>query len=184
MILPDYAIEDWARSGGVNPFLSKFINPASLDLRLGDTIYTPAWYWKPILWRLAHRLVLPHWSAQKQFTTYLLKPGEFVLCSSLEITKIPDDTVALLFSKSSTGRRGIEHLHLGYGDPGFGDNDRGGADWTWELHNSAPWPNLLVAGEPLMQLVLVKLVGVPRKMYKEVGRYNEQQGPTCYIPRD
>jgi len=97
----------------------------------------------------------------------------------MEITHIPDDMIAILFSKSSTGRRGIEHLHAGYGDPGFGDNARGGTDWTWELVNIAPWPNLLEAGKPLMQLVLAQLHSCPERMYKETGRYNEQSGPTA-----
>ncbi len=177
MILPHQHIAAWAKSH-VEPYHSAQVNPASYDLRLGSTIRAPRWYWKPGLWRAAYKLGLPRWSEPHQFKTYLLKPGEFVLCSSLEITRIPDDMIAILFSKSSTGRRGIEHLHAGYGDPGFGDNDRGGADWTWELLNVAPWPNLLIAGEPLMQLVLARLVSVPDRLYKETGRYNEQSGPT------
>jgi dCTP deaminase len=131
------------------------------------------------LWRLAYKLDLPRWTEPRKFDKYLLKPGELVLCSSMEITRIPDNMVAILFSKSSTGRRGIAHLHAGYGDPGFGNNERGGADWTWELMNAAPWPNLLEAGKPLVQLILARLVDYPHKTYKETGRYNEQSGPTA-----
>jgi len=178
MILPYQDIVKWASGGGVSPYDPGLVNPASIDLRLGDIIRLPRWYWRPGLWRLVHKFNLPHWTEPKKFTRYLLKPGEFVLCSSMEITRIPDDMVAILFSKSSTGRRGIEHLHAGYGDPGFGDNERGGADWTWELINVAPWPNWLEAGKPLMQLVLARLVDYPSYVYKETGRYNNQSGPT------
>lgn len=178
MILPDWKLSEWASSGGVTPFDPACVNPASIDLKLGNKIWVPGWYWKPGLWRLAYKLNLPEWSKPRIFSTYLLKPGEFVLCSSMEITHIPNDKIAILLSKSSTGRRGIEHLHAGFGDPGFGDNRRGGTDWTWELTNCAPWPNLLEAGKPLMQLVLARLVGVPLKLYKDTGRYNEQSGPT------
>jgi dCTP deaminase len=122
-----------------------------------------------------------YWTEPRKFETYLLKPGEFVLCSSLEITRIPDMAMAFLLSKSSTGRRGIEHLHAGAGDPGFGDNERGGASWTWELTNCAPWPNLLEAGKPLMQLVLIKLVSRPQRTYKQTGHYNDQDGPTVSL---
>lgn len=184
MILSHQQIKMWAESGGVSPFSSEYVNPASIDLCLGDKIRTPNWYWRPLLWRLAHKRNLPHWTETRTFDSYLLKPGEFVLCSSLETTRIPDDMIAVLFSKSSTGRRGIEHLHAGYGDPGFGDNAQGGADWTWELLNVAPWPNLLEAGNPLMQLVLARLVSVPDVLYKDVGRYNEQSGPTRAISRE
>ena len=178
MILPDWKLHELCHAGLVSPYTPEHINPASVDLRLGNTIRTPRWYWKPILWRLAYKLNLSQWTEPREFDNYLLKPGEFVLCSSMEITRIPDNMIAVLFSKSSTGRRGIEHLHAGYGDPGFGDNERGGADWTWELINVAPWPNLLEAGKPLMQLVLARLVDCPRKTYKHAGRYNEQRGPT------
>ena len=180
MILPDFMIRDWAESGGLSPFDGEYINPSSIDLRLGSTIRTPMWYWKPLLWRLAYKLNLPRWDRERVFDTYLLKPGEFVLCSSMEVMRIPDNMIAVLFSKSSTGRRGIEHLHAGYCDPGFGDNDRGGADLTWELVNVSPWPNILVAGEPLMQLVMVRLIANPLKTYKYTGRYNDQSGPTAH----
>ena len=181
MVYHDTLIHEWAEDGGVIPYDSMYVNPASIDLRLGNTIRTPRWYWKPILWRLAHRLDLLQWTEPREFNTYLLKPGEFVLCSSMEITRIPDDMIAILFSKSSTGRRGIEHLHAGYGDPGFGDNERGGTGWTWELQNVAPWPHLLEAGEPLMQLILARLVDYPQETYKHTGHYNEQLGPTANL---
>ena len=183
MILPDWQLHKLCHAGFISPYTPAHVNPASIDLTLGDTIRTPRWYWQPVLWRLAYKLNLPRWSAPREFDTYLLKPGEFVLCSSMEITHIPDDMIAILFSKSSTGRRGIEHLHAGYGDPGFGDNEQGGADWTWELTNCAPWPNLLEAGKPLMQLVLARLMSAPQKVYGETGRYNNQSGPTADLTR-
>ncbi len=178
MILPDSEIKKWAERGGIVPYIPKHVGPASIDLMLGDTIRLTAWYWLPFFWRIAYKLDLPRWTEKRTFSEYLLKPGEFVLCSSLEITHLPDDVSAVLFSRSSTGRRGIEHLHAGYGDPGFGDNDQGGTDWTWELLNVAKWPNLLVAGERLMQLVLARLESIPDRLYKDTGRYNEQSGPT------
>lgn len=177
MILRDVELQLWAEEN-VFPYCTTLINPASIDLRLDEWIRTPMWYWQPFLWRIAYKLNLPKWSEEVYFRDYLLKPGGFVLCTSREITKIPNDVAAILFLKSSIGRRGIEHLHAGFGDPGFGDNQHGGAQWTWELLNVAPWPNLLRAGEPLMQLVLAKLNAIPDKLYKDVGHYNLQIGPT------
>lgn len=176
--LADTNLKAWASNGGVFPYNPSLVNPASIDLRLGNQIRLPRWYWVFPFRRLANRLNLPRWSEPISFEKYLLMPGEFVLCSSLEATRIPDDTLAILLSKSSTGRRGIEHLHAGLGDPGFGDNEIGGAQWTWELTNVAPWPNLLEAGKALMQLVLVTTTDVPKSTYKHTGRYNEQWGPT------
>ena len=102
MILPDWQLHKLCHAGFISPYTPAHVNPASIDLTLGDTIRTPRWYWQPVLWRLAYKLNLPRWSAPREFDTYLLKPGEFVLCSSMEITHIPDDMIAILFSKSST----------------------------------------------------------------------------------
>jgi deoxycytidine triphosphate deaminase len=100
---------------------------------------------------------------------------------------IPDDTAVLLFSKSSTGRIGLEHLHAGFGDPGWGStiNSLGtlGSRWTWELHNVAPWPIVLKAGKPLMQQVAIRMTDSPLRNYAETGRYNGQTGPTPELPK-
>ena len=172
MILPDYLLRQWAFNGGIEPFNPACINPASVDLRLGNKIRVPCWYWRPVLWRLAYKLNLPRWTRSRQFSTHLLSPGSFVLCHSLEVTIIPNDCLALLFCKSSVGRIGLEHLHAGLGDCGFS------GQWSWELQNVGPWPVELVAGERLMQLVLARLVGIPKVLYSEVGRYQGQTGPT------
>ena len=182
-VYSDYTLANWAREN-VHPFDAGLVNPASYDLRLSDTILVAQWYWQePILRRLAWKLGWPKWRPIRHFSNHLLRPGEFVLCSSLERVRIPNDAVAILFSKSSVGRRGIEHLHAGYVDPGWGDNSHGGATLTWELKNEAPWPNLLVAGQPLMQLVIASLDEAAVRPYKHIGHYNEQCGPTPEIGR-
>ncbi len=177
VILNDIELTRWA-SKHVRPFDPRCVNPASIDLKLSNKIRFTRWYWRPGFWRIAHKLALPKWTEPRRFERVLLRPGQFALCASLETTRIPDDCAAALFSKSSTGRRGIEHLHAGLGDPGFGDNERGGATWTWEIVNAAPWGNVLTAGERLMQLVLWRMVAPPSKTYRETGRYNEQSEPT------
>jgi deoxycytidine triphosphate deaminase len=182
MILPDYQIIELALNNGVEPFDAECINPASLDLRLGDLISTPRWYWHNPITRLIARYYLKnpdprkrpdlYWNPPKKFNKYTLWPGQFVLCHSLETTRIPDNMGAILLSKSSTGRIGLEHLHAGYGDPGFN------AQWTWEFCNLAPWPIELIAGQRLTQLVFMELKATPLRGYDQTGRYQGQQGPT------
>lgn len=171
-MMPDCMIHEWAASGGVSPFDPALINPASVDLRLGNKIRVPQWYWRPFLWRIAHKRNLSRWSDIYSFDTYLLPPRGFVLCHSVEFVKIPPDMLAVLFSKSSTGRVGLEHLHAGLGDPGFC------GQWTWEFFNVASWPILLEAGKRLMQMVLIRLIATPEKTYEKTGRYQGQTGPT------
>jgi len=176
-----------------HPFTSNQVNPASYDLRLGNEIAKPRWFWLPgirqLAWRWFKLRGIPtrhtifvdgkktpnpiYWGKPRKFTKYILAPGEFVLAHSLEVTHVPNDAAAFLFLKSSTGRRGLEHSHAGYGDPGFV------GQWTFELSNTAPWPIELVAGERMLQVVFAKTTGVPHKLYGETGHYQNQRGPTA-----
>jgi deoxycytidine triphosphate deaminase len=45
MIWNDKKILEWAQAGGVTPFDAACVNPASLDLRLGNTILIPRRGW-------------------------------------------------------------------------------------------------------------------------------------------
>lgn len=188
MIWNDRLINEWAQAGGIVPFAEDCVNPASLDLRLGDLIREPHEIWSylsavDIERKIADGTIekLPMWGEPFYFKTYWLMPHgkgpNFILCHSLEFVNIPDDMAAILYSKSSTGRRGIEHLHAGYGDPGWQDSQ-----WTWEIHNVAPWPIKLVAGQKLMQQVMIRMTETPLRTYAETGRYNQQSGPTPERP--
>lgn len=181
MIQPDYRLRELA-NGRIEPFCPELVNPASIDLRLGNVIRQPRWIWRnpltrPLAWLLSSRnpKVNPEqfWGRPFTFEAFTLWPGQFVLCHSLETVEIPLDQVGILYSKSSTGRVGLEHLHAGYADPGF----RG--QLTFEFSNMAPWPVVLTAGQPLMQLVYEQLNGRPDRSYAETGRYQGQQGPTA-----
>ena len=181
MIQPDYRLAVIG-SASIRPFDKAMVNPASIDLRLGSTIRLPRWYWRnpltrPFAWAFSSkdpkRNPDEFWGKSTEFKTFTLWPGQFVLCHSLEVTEIPLDHVAILLSKSSTGRIGLEHLHAGYGDPGFH------GQWTFELINMAPWPVRLVAGQPLMQLVYMQMNGRPDQGYAQTGRYQGQHGPTA-----
>jgi len=120
---------------------------------------------------------LPRWGEPVEIETFWLKPKRFVLCASLEFINIPDDMATFLFSKSSTGRIGLEHLHAGLGDPSWHS-----ANWTWELHNVAPWPIPLEAGKRIMQQVMLQMTDKPLRGYDVTGRYNGQTGPTPERP--
>ena len=187
VILSDHELVQWAENGGVSPFDSDNINPASINLTLGNTISVPRWYWRlgPIFSFLAFfTLGQPDprktpelfWSTKVEFSRHILWPRRFVLAHSLETTQILPDLAAALFSTSTTGRTGLEHAHAGWGDPGFGYGNP--SQWTWELFNLAPWPIILVPGQRLMQLVLMGMRTTPVKDYRMTGRYQGQRGPT------
>lgn len=176
MIWNDRKIYEWASTGGVTPFCESLINPASLDLRLGEQIRIPQQFWSllgngPIDKKTpAARL----WQEPETFQRFTLWPGHLVLCHSVEYTHVPTHACAMLLSKSSTGRMGLEHLHAGWGDPGFE------GQWVFELKNLAPWPIELVAGECYMQLVIMDMAELPQRDYSQTGRYQGQTGPEAH----
>lgn len=153
----------------VSPFDSNCINPASIDLRLGTSYRLPHPGWS-----LRNVTVNVQWGEALTIPAdgIELQPGQFILCCSLETVRIPTDAIAFLYSKSSTGRKGLEHLHAGLGDPGFN------GQWTWEFYNVAPWPILLVPGTRLMQMVLEDLTAPAARDYSQTGRYQNQTGAT------
>lgn len=166
MIWNDTAIHMYCIDGDlVTPYEPSLVNPASIDLRLGSKIrkaYTRQY--------IRHGEMM--WTDAEEFVAFYLYPGEFVLCHSLEYVKIPLIASAVLYSKSSTGRIGLEHLHAGYIDPGFE------GQLTFEFHNVAPWTIELRAGMRVMQMVLHQLNGPPLVGYEKTGRYQGQTGPT------
>lgn len=184
MVWNDAMLIEYAQVHGlVTPFDAKLINPCSIDLRLGDTMRIPERGWSSResgVWKMFENNAddltidneLPRWGEPFEFAHYWLMPGEFVLCHSLEYVRIPVNAAALLFSKSSTGRKGLEHLHAGLGDAGFE------GQWVFEFCNNAPWPILLIAGNRYMQMQLYDLVEEPLRHYGDTGRYQGQTGPT------
>ncbi len=176
MIWNDSKITEWAESGGITPFDPALVNPASLDLQLGNMIRVAQRSWSLHHPEFINKQTPPAkiWDKPHKFERFILSPGQLVLCHSMEYTRIPDNACAMLLSKSSTGRIGLEHLHAGWGDCGFS------GEWVFELKNLALWPIELVAGERYMQLVLMDMCAPPERTYAVTGRYNGQTGPEAH----
>lgn len=160
MIWNDTELHAAAAAGMVTPYDPALVNPASIDLRLGYEYRR----WGSDGWGVQHTAAAGE--------GILMQPGEFLLCCSLETVRIPVTGCAALFSKSSTGRRGIEHLHAGWIDPGFE------GQLTWELKNVTPSVATLTVGAPLMQLVVYSLTAPASRSYAVTGRYQHQTGAT------
>jgi len=148
MILNDRQLRDWAKTN-VNPLDPDCINPASLDLKLGDEFIDL--------------------ELDKPFHTDLLtiRPGDAILAATLEYIRMPTDCAGVLYLKSSLARQGLDHALAGFVDPGFH------GQLTLELHCHRPVK--LHAGQRIVQLVLYECY-VPERPYD--GRYQGQRGPT------
>ena len=107
---------------------------------------------------------------------FILHPGEFVLGSTLERVRLPDDLVARLEGKSSLGRLGLLiHSTAGFIDPGWDGHV------TLELSNVANLPITIYYGMKIGQLSFVQLSEPAESPYGATGlgsKYQGQQGPT------
>ena len=159
MILCDIDIHTLARRELVTPFDPELVNPASLDVRLGENLLVE----EPKAPALLPYSIAGH----TQENPFLLQPHEFVLAETLEEFRLPDCIAGQLALKSSRAREGIEHLLAGYIDPGFAGR------LTLELQNARSmhavplWPGMRIA-----QIVFHRMSMLPSKDYSMTGRYH------------
>jgi dCTP deaminase len=161
---------------GVNPFDAKFIQPTSIDVRLGRQfrIYSN------------HSVGYIDPARQQDDLTqlvrvgaegFMLHPGRFVLGATLERLRIPFDMAARLEGKSSLGRLGLlTHATAGFIDPGFDGHV------TLELSNVNELPIKLHVGMKIGQICLFRLrvpVEIPYGAPGLGSRYQGQEGPTA-----
>jgi dCTP deaminase len=107
---------------------------------------------------------------------FILHPGEFVLGSTLERIRLPDDLVARLEGKSSLGRLGLLiHSTAGFIDPGWDGHV------TLELSNVANLPITIYRGMKIGQVSFMELSEPAAAPYGSdaIGsKYQGQRGPT------
>ena len=161
---------------GVEPFDDKLLQPSSIDVRLDrffrvfvNTRYT---HIDPSLQQdELTSLVEPEGDEP-----FVLHPGEFVLGSTFERVKLPDDLVARLEGKSSLGRLGLLiHSTAGFIDPGWDGHV------TLELSNVANLPITIYPGMKIGQISFMQMTEPAATPYgsTEIGsKYKGQQGPT------
>ena len=158
-VLCDWEIRTLCNGGGaVSPFSMEFINPASIDVRLGKNLMIEGPH--------EEDLELIDISAYTKENPYLLHPGEFVLAETIEKFRIPDRISAQFVLKSSRAREGYQHLLAGWIDPGY----RGRL--TLEIKNIRRYHAIpLYTGMRIGQIVFHHMSQVPVKSYAETGHY-------------
>ena len=156
----DLEIRNLCRSSGlVEPFNPDMVNPASIDVTLGDIVKVEN----------DHGGFTEFNIAEQEF---FMPPGCFVLASTAEWVRIPSRMECVFLLKSSRGREGYDHALATYIDPGFHGNI------TLELSNLRRFKELpLRAGMRIGQLRFSKLAGTPMRSYEQTGRYMRDSGP-------
>lgn len=175
-ILPDHKIKDWIDIGviGVEPYDESNVEPASMDLRLGDSFKYPRRQFQNIPVDLDNpsQHKLKHEEVDGDEIT--LNPGEFVLASTKEYIELPPFVSAEVLGRSSLGRLGISvHQTAGYIDPGFE------GEVTLELSNHGVAPVKLREGMRTCQIIFHNLRSPSEEPYGHEGsQYQGQTGAT------
>lgn len=161
-VLADWEIRSLCEgSQMVWPFKPELLNPASIDVLLGDHLMVEL----PSDPRM-ERVSIAECSKE---SPYMLQPQQFVLAETQETFKLPDTVSAQFVLKSSRAREGYENLLAGWCDPGWH-----GSRLTLELVNARRWhPIPLYPGLKIGQMVFFRMSNVPIHNYALTGRYNE-----------
>lgn len=150
MILPyQHLMERGLKGELLDPFDPEMVNPASIDIRIGNTVI--------------YHGVECDISSRDELNPIFLEPKAFILCSTLERLKVPLDCAMDLRLKSSRARAGYDHALAFWFDPGW---DGIG---TLELINNGYHSLPLYPGLRIGQIIYHQLVEACAKPY--AGRY-------------
>jgi dCTP deaminase len=179
MVLSDRTISRLLEEGRIeiDPYDDSLLQPSSVDVRV-DRFF-----------RVFHNNRYPYIDVKEpqdeltelvevdDETPFVLHPGEFVLGSTLERIRLPDDLVARLEGKSSLGRLGLLiHSTAGFIDPGWDGHV------TLELSNVATLPITIYYGMKIGQVSFMQMTEPAETPYgsEAIGsKYKGQRGPTA-----
>lgn len=150
----------------IDPLAEGAIQPASIDLRVGDRLIS----------REGTGPVDPEVDESKLYIAHeaidegrwWLWPGRLYLATTMETLGIPADLVGHLHGKSTLARAGIVvHQQAGLLDPGY--------EGRPTLEITVVYPTYLRPGQPIAQLELLRLTTPVERPYD--GRYQHDIAP-------
>lgn len=174
-VLNDKFISYYVKHQGLNitPFYEEFIQPASYDLHLGQTVLRPL---ADVSDAIPISCLNPNIRYVSHQLPFVLYPQEFVLGVTHEFIGLPNTLMAQVNGKSTLGRLGMSvHQTAGFIDPGFEGHI------TVELLNVGNNPIILEPGMPIAQIVFFDLVGTAERAYS--GRYQYSNTPSPVPPK-
>lgn len=167
MFLSDIEIREMLESGRleISPLNQSQIQSASIDLTLGNVFSK--------ITTGQNEIILPNRPPKYKTipaNMYLLDPGEFILATTQEYLRLPDDVIAFIEGRSSYGRLGLFIQSAGWIDPGFE------GELTLQLYNANKAAIAVKAGMRLGKVVFAK-TGMPAA-HPYNGKYQGQTGAT------
>jgi dCTP deaminase len=178
VILSDRTIREEIEVGRIEiePFDELCLQPSSVDLHVDS------------MFRVFHNARYPYIDVRKPMEdltelvqvkdgeAFILHPGEFVLGSTRERVRLPNDIAARLEGKSSLGRLGLlTHSTAGFVDPGWNGH------LTLELSNVANLPITIYPGMKIGQISFLRLTSpadFPYGADRLGSKYQGQREPT------
>ena len=156
--LVDHQLRQWATlNKGLEPYAPTLVNPASVNLRVGDTL---------VIESPSGSTYEVDISGCTKAAPFLVDPGEWILAHTAEIVTLPRNMEAEVCLRSSAARAGWQHALAGYVDPGWSGR------LTLEFQNVRRFAALpIYSGIQLCQLRVSKLSTLPSQGYDETGRY-------------
>ncbi len=178
MILSDKSIREAIEGGrlGIEPFNPELIQPSSYDVRLDN---------KFLVFRNTKRAYIDVKQPADDLMEMIevgmdepmfLHPHEFVLGSTVERVRIPNDIVGRLEGRSSLGRLGVViHSTAGFIDASFEGHV------TLEISNLANLPIALYPGMRIGQISFSLMTTAADRPYGPArgSKYSGQQVPTA-----
>jgi len=178
VVLSDRTIRRLLAEGriGIDPYDESLVQPSSVDVRVDRyfRVFRNSRY--PFIDVKKPMEDLTELVEIDDAEPFILHPGEFVLGSTIERVRLPDDLVARLEGKSSLGRLGLLiHSTAGFIDPGWDGHV------TLELSNVANLPITIYYRMKIGQLSFVQMTEPAETPYGSSGlgsKYQGQAGPT------
>lgn len=164
MILSDKSIKQLMKEEKliVEPLKEKQIQPASIDLRLGNNFLKIN---ENLMEVMTLEDEIEYVSLERE--KIVIPPQSFLLATTMEHIELPIDLTAFVEGRSSIGRMGLFIQNAGWVDPGFA------GQITLELFNANRLPIKLISGRRICQLVFARMDQKPYRPYN--GKYQHQQ---------
>lgn len=163
MILSDNTLKAMIKSGEliVDTIDEQSIQPASIDCRLGNHFLVVE---DNQMESISLDSEIKYREIENESIT--IPPHSFLLATTQEYIKLPNNLTAFVEGRSSIGRIGLFIQNAGWVDPGFEGRI------TLELFNASSLPIILQAGKRICQLVFCKMDKEADSPYQ--GKYQGQ----------
>ncbi|NTW72524.1 MAG: dCTP deaminase [Eubacteriaceae bacterium] len=148
----------------IDPITPDQIQPASVDIRLGNHF----------LKLDENRMEAMSMTDEIKYLSFeseevIIPPHSFLLATTKEYIKLPNNLTAFVEGRSSVGRMGLFIQNAGWVDPGFE------GEITLELYNANRLPIKLQSNRRICQLVFACMDQAALNPYK--GKYQGQKKP-------